>query len=135
MVRILQIIFALDAVAGKLRVARHALVFFEELRGIATLAIVLAVARLPAAEVPTSTLSPTTAPAAALSIVDQILKSLDWLLAPFASGGQGGASAPALTLSFRSAHTKRELNGRLRRGWVRERSAVDLERARPRTLM
>ena len=51
MVRELQIIFGLDAVARELRVARHALVFFEQLGGIAALAIVLAVARL-SAEVP-----------------------------------------------------------------------------------
>src|SRR5437588_130583 len=70
MVRILQIIFGLDPVARELRVARHALVFLEQLSGIAALAIVLAVPRL-SAEVPTSPLSPTAAPAAALSIVDQ----------------------------------------------------------------
>ena len=46
MVRELEIIFGLDAVARELRVARHALVFFEQLGGIAALAIVLAVARL-----------------------------------------------------------------------------------------
>ena len=48
MVRELQIIFGLDAVARELRIARHALVFLEQLGGIAALAIVLAVARLSA---------------------------------------------------------------------------------------
>jgi hypothetical protein len=52
-----------------LRVARHALVFFEQLGGIAALAVILTVPRL-AAEV-RSPLSPTAAPAAALTIVDQ----------------------------------------------------------------
>ena len=44
MVRILEIIFGLDAVALHLRVAREALVFFEQLGGIAALPVVLAVA-------------------------------------------------------------------------------------------
>src|SRR5205085_489184 len=57
-IRILQIIFSLHAVSRELRVARHALVFFQELGGIAALAIILAVARL-SAEVPASPLSPT----------------------------------------------------------------------------
>ena len=48
MVRELEIIFGLDAVARELRVARHALVFFEQLGGIAALAIVLPVPRLSA---------------------------------------------------------------------------------------
>ena len=74
MIRELQKIFGLDAVAGKLGVARHVLVFLEELRRIAALAIVLAVTRL-SAEI-LSPLSPTAAPAAALSIVDQIPTSL-----------------------------------------------------------
>ena len=88
MVRILQIIFGLHAVARELRVARHALVFLQELGGITALAIVLAVARL-SAEVPTSPLSPTTAPAAALSIVDQMPTSLRSELAPSGIGQQG----------------------------------------------
>jgi hypothetical protein len=71
----LQIIFGLDAVAGKLGVARHALVLFEQLGGIATLAIVLPIARLPATEVLAPALSPA-APAAALSIIDQMPTSL-----------------------------------------------------------
>jgi hypothetical protein len=70
----LQIIFGLHAVAGELRVARHALVFFEELRGIAPLAIVLPVPRL-SAEVLTP-LPPAAASAAALTIVDQMPTSL-----------------------------------------------------------
>jgi len=69
-IRELEIIFGLDAVARELRVTRHALVFLEELRGVTALAIVLPVPRL-STEVLTP-LSPTTAPAAALSLIDQI---------------------------------------------------------------
>jgi hypothetical protein len=54
-----------------LRVARHALVFLEQLRGITALAILLPVAWLAAKVL--APLSTTTAPAAALSIIDQIL--------------------------------------------------------------
>jgi hypothetical protein len=75
MLGILEVIFGLDAVARELGVARHALVFLEQLSGIAALAIVLAVARL-SAEVPAAPLSPTAAPAAALSIIDQMPTSL-----------------------------------------------------------
>ena len=75
MVRELEIIFGLDAVARELRIARHALVFFEQLGGIAALAIVLAVARL-SAEVPAPRLSTAAAPAAALTIIDQMPTSL-----------------------------------------------------------
>jgi hypothetical protein len=88
MVRILKIIFGLHAVARELRVARHALVLFQELGGIAALAIVLTVTRL-SAEIPPSTLSPTTAPAAALSVVDQVSTSLRSELPPFGIGQQG----------------------------------------------
>jgi hypothetical protein len=70
MVRELEIIFGLHPVARELGVARHALVFLEQLGGIAALAIVLAVPRLSAEVLPP--LTPTTAPAAALSIVDQV---------------------------------------------------------------
>jgi len=92
MVRELQIIFGLDAIAGKLGVARHILVFFEQLRGIAPLTIVLAVPRL-SAEV-LSPLSPATAPAAAtLSIVDQMPTSLRSVVSPL--GPQSGRTASA----------------------------------------
>jgi hypothetical protein len=64
-------IFGLDTVAGELGVACHAFVFFEELGGVAALAIILAIPRL-SAEVPSASLSPTAAPAAALTIVDQM---------------------------------------------------------------
>ena len=65
MVRELEIIFGLDAVARKLSVASHALIFLEELGSIAALAVVLPVPRLSAdALIP---LTPTTAPAAAAS--------------------------------------------------------------------
>ncbi len=75
MVGELEIIFGLDAVPGELRVARHALVFLEQLGGIAALAIVLAVPRL-SAEVLAAPLSPAAPTAAALSIVDQMPTSL-----------------------------------------------------------
>jgi hypothetical protein len=70
----LQIIFRLYAIARKLSVARHALVFLEQLGGVAALAVVLPVPRL-STEVLAS-LSPATAPAAALTIVDQMPTSL-----------------------------------------------------------
>jgi hypothetical protein len=75
MVRELEIIFGLDAVASELRVTGHALVLFEQLGGIPALAIVLPVARLAATEVLTPPLS-ATAPAAALTIIDQMPTSL-----------------------------------------------------------
>jgi hypothetical protein len=67
----LQIIFGLHAVAAELRVARHALVFFQKLRRIAALAVVLAIAVRPTAEILWS-LSAPAATAATLSIIDQI---------------------------------------------------------------
>jgi hypothetical protein len=70
MVRELQIIFGLDPVTGQLRVARQALVFLEQLRGIAPLAVILTVAVRPSAYI-LRPLSPATAPAAALTIIDQ----------------------------------------------------------------
>ena len=73
-IRILQVIFGLDPVAGELGVTRHALVFFEQLGGIAALTIVLPVPRL-SAEI-LAPLSPAATPAAALSIVDQMPTSL-----------------------------------------------------------
>jgi len=73
MVRELQIIFSLDAVAPELRVAGHALVFFQKLRGIATLTIVLAVAVRPSTNI-LGPLAPAAATAATLlSIIDQML--------------------------------------------------------------
>lgn len=74
MIRELQIIFGLDAVSRELCVARHALVLLEQLRRVAPLAIVLPVARLSAEVRPP--LSTTAAPAAALSIIDQMPTSL-----------------------------------------------------------
>src|SRR5438270_10587337 len=59
-IRILEVIFGLHAVARELGVARHAFVLFEQLGGIAALAIVLPVTRLSAAEVSSPAL-PTTA--------------------------------------------------------------------------
>jgi hypothetical protein len=75
MVRELEIIFALDAVARELRITGHALVFFEQLGGIPPLAIVLPVTRLSATEALSPPLS-ATAPAAALTIIDQMPTSL-----------------------------------------------------------
>jgi hypothetical protein len=75
MVGILQIIFGLHPVTRKLRVPRQRLVFLKQLRGIATLAIVLAIAP----GLPPEILGPlptTSATAAVLSIVDQMLTSL-----------------------------------------------------------
>jgi hypothetical protein len=75
MVRELQIIFGLDAVSGELRVAGHALVFLEELSGVATLAIVLSIAFGPSTDA-RRPLPPATATAATLTIVDQMPTSL-----------------------------------------------------------
>ena len=75
MVRELQIILGLHAVAGQLGVARHALVLFEQLRGVAALAIVLPVARLATAH-SLGPLPAAAAPAAALTIIDQMPTSL-----------------------------------------------------------
>jgi hypothetical protein len=74
MVGELQIIFGLHPVAGELHVARHALIFFEQLRGIAALAVVLPVARLSAHAL--GPLPAAAAPAATLSIIDQMPTSL-----------------------------------------------------------
>ncbi|MGZ2412310.1 hypothetical protein ACUXST_001739 [Sphingomonas sp. F9_3S_D5_B_2] len=71
---ILEVIFGLHAVAGELCIARHALVLLKELGGVATLAIVLPISRL-TAEILTS-LASTTAPAAVLTIIDQMPTSL-----------------------------------------------------------
>jgi len=88
-IRELQKIFGLNAVAGELGVSRHALVFFQQLGGVAALAIVLAVARLSAEVLPP--LPTTAAPAAALSIIDQIHRPYAVSVSPFALGRQGGA--------------------------------------------
>jgi hypothetical protein len=117
MVGVLQVIFGLHAVAAELRVARHALVFFQELRRIAALAVVLAIAVRPTAEILWS-LAPTAATAATLSIIDQISFPSKAEASPFRRG-QSGANCAALTLSFRSA-LERLANGRLRRGLGRD---------------
>ena len=87
MVGELEIIFALDAVAGELRVARHALVLFEQLRRVAALPVVLAIASGLSPEV-LAPLSPTAAPAAALSIIDQMPTSLTQKLSPSPEAGR-----------------------------------------------
>jgi hypothetical protein len=71
MVRELQIIFGLDTVAGELRITRHAFVFFEQLRRIATLPLIAGIAPAAVATHSGGTLSTTTATAAVLTIVDQ----------------------------------------------------------------
>jgi hypothetical protein len=77
MVRELEVLFGLHTVACKLRIARHALVFFEQLGGVAALAIVLAIAWLSTEIAGTSAALPTsTASAAALTIIDQMPTSL-----------------------------------------------------------
>ncbi len=76
MVGVLQVIFRLHAVAGELRVARHALVFLQELGGVAALAIVLPVTGLAAEVLAPRSATATTTPAAVLSIVDQMPTSL-----------------------------------------------------------
>jgi hypothetical protein len=91
----LQIIFGLHAVTGELGVTRHALVLFEQLRGIATLAVILPVTRLTAHSL--GTLPAATAPAAAaLSIIDQNAYFPTKAEAcPFGLREQTGAYAPA----------------------------------------
>jgi len=79
----------LHAVPGELRVARHALIFLEELSGIAALAIILPVTRLSAEIAAAATLAPTAASAATLSIVDQMPTSLRSELVPSGIGQQG----------------------------------------------
>jgi hypothetical protein len=67
----LEVIFGLDAVAGQLGVARHALVLFEQLGGIAALPVVLAITAATTTRHSLRTLSTATATAAALTIIDQ----------------------------------------------------------------
>jgi hypothetical protein len=95
--------FGLDTVARELRVARHALIFLVQLCGVAALPIVLPVPRL-CTEVLTP-LSSAAAPAAALTIVDQMPTSLRSSRYPPWALGQAGPrdEARLLTLSFRSA--------------------------------
>jgi len=91
----LQIIFGLHAITRKLRLARHALVFLEQLRGVPALAIVLPVPRLAAEAL--APLSPATAPAAALTIIDQMptsLQSSGLPLLAFSRTGPRGCAAP-----------------------------------------
>ena len=75
MVRELEVIFGLDAVPGELRVARHALVFLEQLGRVAAIAIVAGVAARIARHT-LGTLSTATTTTAALTIIDQMLVSL-----------------------------------------------------------
>ena len=71
MVGVLEIIFGLDTVAGKLGVTSQALVFFEQLGGIAALAIITGVATGIAGHT-LRTLSTAATTTAALTVVDQV---------------------------------------------------------------
>ena len=62
--------FALHTIARELRVARHILVFLEKLGGVSTLPVILAIAWL-SSEILAP--RPASAPASALSIIDQNL--------------------------------------------------------------
>ena len=105
MVRILEKIFGLHAVARKLCIARHAFVFFEQLSGVAALAVILAIAWLSADIRPS--LAPAAATAATLTIVDQMPTSLRSVSYPLRLRQAGLRKAPALTLSFRSQRQAR----------------------------
>jgi hypothetical protein len=74
MVGVLEIIFGLDPVAGKLGVARQALIFFEQLGRVAALAIITGVAGN--ARQSLRALCAATTTTAALTIVDQMFASL-----------------------------------------------------------
>ena len=74
MIRILQIIFGLDPIAGQLRVARQRLVLFKELRRITALTVILAVAGIAGHSLRALSTAATTT--AALTIVNQLVVSL-----------------------------------------------------------
>jgi hypothetical protein len=71
-VGVLKIIFGLDAVAGKLRIARETLVLLQQLGGIAALAVILTIAAAISSHT-LRTLSAAATTTAALTIIDQIL--------------------------------------------------------------
>ena len=73
MVRELKVIFGLDAVAGKLRIARHALVLLKQLGGIAALPIVLAISAATTTGHSLWALPTAATTTAALTIIDQAL--------------------------------------------------------------
>jgi hypothetical protein len=73
MVGILEVIFGLDAIPGQLRIARQRLIFFQKLRSIAALAIVLPIAGTAGHALRALSAATTTA---ALTIVDQLVVSL-----------------------------------------------------------
>ena len=100
MVGELEEIFGLDPVPSKLGVARHVLIFLEQLGSIAALTIVRAVAGLSPDIL--ASLPPATATAATLTIIDQIQTSLTKKKLPLRFRRDRAALA-ALTLSFRSA--------------------------------
>jgi hypothetical protein len=68
----LEVIFGLDPISGLLGIARHALVFLEQLGGVSALAIVLAIAAAVIAGHAPGLLSTAAAPTVALTIIDQI---------------------------------------------------------------
>ena len=101
MIRKLEIIFGLNSVPCELRVACHVLVFLVQLRRIAALPIVLPIAGLPHV---LGSLSPATAPAATLTIVDQMPTSLRAVEAsPAFPRLDQPALRAALTFAFRLA--------------------------------
>jgi hypothetical protein len=123
MVGELKVIFGLDAIPGELRISRHALVFFKKLRRIATLAVVLAVAVWPSAEV-LGPLPATTATAAALTIIDQMPTSLTKKKLPLwpqardrAAPEHGAAPDPLVPVCAPSASRTADCVG----GWDRMR--------------
>jgi hypothetical protein len=89
MVRILQIIFGLHAVAAELRVTRQTLVLLEQLGGIAALAIILPITAASRHSLWTLPTAATTT--AALTIIDQAICFLI-ALAPFPSAAKPFAS-------------------------------------------
>src|SRR5262245_52458353 len=74
MVRILQVIFGLDAVSGQLGIARKRLVFLKQLRRVPALAVILPVAGIAGHALRALSTAATTT--AALTIVDQLVVSL-----------------------------------------------------------
>ena len=110
MVGELEEIFGLDPVPSKLGVARHVLIFLEQLGSIAALTIVRAVAGLSPDIL--ASLPPATATAATLTIIDQIQTSLTKKKLPL-SLQTGRAALAALTSrsGLRLVSAKRTADG------------------------
>src|SRR5204863_3461524 len=98
MIRILKVIFGLDAIAAHLGVAGEALIFFEQLGRVAALPVVLAVARIGVgARRTTAAAAAAAAPAAALTIVDQTKILTKRVLLPHVAAGPVPASLSCAT--------------------------------------